>query len=78
MSAVSPKEIEEALKRVNETIAKEINIDEVITAFAKLGIQVKNPDGSFKCWFDILNEMSEVWNKLSVNKYYMERKMKFG
>lgn len=68
MSAVSPKEIEEALKRVNETMSKEINIDEVITAFTKLGIQVKNPDGSFKSWFDILNEMSEVWNKLSVNK----------
>ena len=49
-------------------MAKEIDIDEVITAFAKLGIQVKNPDGSFKSWFDILNEMSEVWDKLSINK----------
>lgn len=68
MSAVSPKEIEEALKRINETMAKETDIDEVITAFAKLGIQVKNPDGSFKSWFDILNEMSEVWDKLSINK----------
>lgn len=68
MSAVSPRETEDAIKKVNETIAKEIDIDEVITAFAKLGIQVKNPDGTFKCWYDILEEMSEVWKKLSAEK----------
>lgn len=69
MSAVSPKTIEEAIKRVNDTISKDINIDERITAFAKLGIQVKNPDGSFKCWYDILFEMSEVWDKLNEEEH---------
>lgn len=68
MSAVTPKEMEEAIKKVNETIIKNIDIDEVVIAFEKLGIQVKNPDGTFKCWYDILEEMSEVWKKLSAEE----------
>ena len=66
MIAMPPEEIEEAINKVNEAIAKETNIDKTIAAYAKLGIQVKNPDGSFKCWYDILNEVSEVWDKLNI------------
>ena len=56
MSAVSPKEVDEAIKKVSETIANDSNIDEVITAFAEY-IQIKNPDdGTFKSWYDILEE----------------------
>ena len=68
MSATSPKEIEEAIKRASETITKDTDIDKVIDAFAKLGIQVINSDGTFKCWYDIFEEMSEVWEKLNVDK----------
>lgn len=73
MSVVSPKEIEEAIKKVSETIANNSNIDEVIDAFAELGIQVKNPDGSFKCWDDILEEMSSIWERRTLmnSKWHM-------
>lgn len=62
MSAVSPKEIEEV---INKITSKDIHIDEVIASFEDLGIQVKNPDGSFICMDDILRAMSETWNKLN-------------
>ena len=75
MSAVSPKEVDEAIKKVSETIANDSNIDEVITAFAELGIQIKNPDdGTFKSWYDILEEMSEIWERSSLkmnSKWHM-------
>lgn len=68
MIAMTPNEMEKAIKKANETTVKYTDIDEVSVVFAKLGIQVKNQDGSFKCWFDILNEISEAWKKVSVDK----------
>jgi len=30
----------------------------------KVGVNIKNEDGTYKCWGDILNELSRIWNKL--------------
>ena len=42
-----------------------INIQKVKENFNNLGIQIQNEDGSYKCWFDILEEVSEVWKSIN-------------
>lgn len=66
MSATPGKYIKEAIENVLGAIAY-ADENNVIEALAKLGITVKNPDGSFKCWYDIFGELSAIWNKQTSN-----------
>lgn len=47
--------------------------ENAVKAFAKLGIQIKNSEGAFRDMGDILDELSNTWNSLSLrgkNKFY--------
>ena len=66
MSVTPGKYIKEAIENVWDALAK-ADENKVIEALAKLGITVKNPDGSFKIWGDIFAELSEILNKQTSN-----------
>ena len=51
--------------KINKLLSSNIDIEEVKNNFKEIGIDVIDEDGNFKCWYKILEEMSEKWNELS-------------
>lgn len=42
--------------------------DEIENAFKKIGVCLKDSDGNFRTWYDIFEEVAEIWNKTKSNE----------
>lgn len=51
-----------------ESILMNFDFDNIVASLGELGIQVKNPDGTFRNFSDVMKELSVVWDKLNLGK----------